>query len=55
MAHSFIAYIDESGDEGFSFAANPGQGSSHWFVISAAMIPTAMDIPDQWLHELFPK
>jgi hypothetical protein len=30
---SFVAYIDESGDEGFKF----GAGSSEWFVISAAV------------------
>ncbi len=30
---SFIAYIDESGDEGFSFP-----GSSEWFVLSAVVL-----------------
>ncbi|MCX6841973.1 MAG: DUF3800 domain-containing protein [candidate division WOR-3 bacterium] len=30
---SFVAYIDEAGDEGFKF----GAGSSEWFVISAAV------------------
>ncbi|MCX6841128.1 MAG: DUF3800 domain-containing protein [candidate division WOR-3 bacterium] len=30
---TFVAYIDESGDEGFKF----GAGSSEWFVISAAV------------------
>ena len=34
MASSFIAYVDESGDEGFSFAA----GSSEWFVLSALLL-----------------
>ena len=34
MKSSFIAYVDESGDEGFVF--NPdGSGSSRWFVLSA--------------------
>ncbi len=36
MASSFIAYIDESGDEGFTFHEN-GTGSSRWFVLSAAV------------------
>jgi len=39
MAHSFVAYIDESGDEGFSFRPEPGKGSSEWLVISAVMGP----------------
>lgn len=46
MAHSFVAYIDESGDEGFSFRPEPGFGSSEWFVISAVMIPTTRDIAE---------
>lgn len=33
---SYTAYIDESGDEGFTFLPNE-QGSSRWFVISAAV------------------
>jgi len=38
--HSFIAYIDESGDEGFVFDKNDGKknGSSHWFVLSALLV-----------------
>lgn len=44
MAHSFVAYIDESGDEGFKFRAEPGRGSSEWFVLSALMIPQVQDI-----------
>lgn len=31
---TFVAYIDESGDEGFKF----GQGSSNWFVLSAVIL-----------------
>jgi Protein of unknown function (DUF3800) len=43
MKPSFIAYIDESGDEGFVF--NPdGSGSSRWFVLSAAVIRQANDL-----------
>jgi len=36
MPSSFIAYIDESGDEGFTFL-DDGRGSSRWFVLSAAV------------------
>ena len=40
---SFIAYIDESGDEGFVFNAD-GSGSSRWFVLSAVVIRQANDL-----------
>lgn len=33
---SFVAYIDESGDEGFVFKPD-GSGSSRWFVLSAVV------------------
>lgn len=36
MPSSFVAYIDESGDEGFTFRAD-GSGSSRWLVLSAAV------------------
>jgi hypothetical protein len=43
MKSSFIAYVDESGDEGFVF--NPdGSGSSRWFVLSAAVIRQSNDL-----------
>ena len=43
MNSSFIAYVDESGDEGFVF--NPdGTGSSRWFVLSAAVIRQTNDL-----------
>lgn len=32
MKSNFIAYVDESGDEGFVFNAD-GAGSSRWFVL----------------------
>lgn len=36
--HSFVVFIDESGDEGFSFPTEERpNGSSQWFVISAAI------------------
>jgi len=43
MNPSFIAYVDESGDEGFVFNAD-GSGSSRWFVLSAAVIRRTNDL-----------
>jgi hypothetical protein len=44
MGHRFVAYIDESGDEGFHFPEHkPESGSSKWFVISAVITPVARD------------
>lgn len=40
MSATFVVYIDESGDEGFSF----GKGSSDWFVLSAAITRKATDL-----------
>ena len=39
MTHSFEAYIDESGCEGFKFRPQPQPGSPEWFVLSAVIIP----------------
>lgn len=39
--HSYIAYIDESGDEGFRLGVG---GSSEWFVLSAVVIPSATEL-----------
>jgi hypothetical protein len=39
---SFIAYLDEAGDEGFVFNGD-GSGSSRWFVLSAAVIRKSKD------------
>jgi hypothetical protein len=38
-APSFVAYVDESGDEGFKFS----QGSSRWFVVSALVVRRTND------------
>ncbi len=38
--NSFVIYIDESGDEGFSF----GNGSSDWFVLSAVVTHRPVDL-----------
>lgn len=40
MSVTFTVYIDESGDEGFSF----GKGSSDWFVLSAVIIRKVDDL-----------
>lgn len=40
MSATFVAYIDESGDEGYSFA----RGSSDWFVLSAVVTRKASDL-----------
>jgi hypothetical protein len=37
-APSFIAYIDESGDEGFTFVADPQRSSTNWLVVSAVVV-----------------
>ena len=40
MSASFVVYVDESGDEGFSF----GHGSSEWFVLSSVVTRKAKDL-----------
>ncbi len=40
MTASFVAYIDESGDEGFQFE----KGSSEWFVLSAVIVRKMQDL-----------
>jgi hypothetical protein len=43
--HSFIAYIDESGDDGLSKFRMPGvQGSTHWFTISCCVVRRENDL-----------
>ena len=39
---TFVAYIDEAGDEGFKF----GKGSSEWFVRGAAILRRATEMPE---------
>jgi Protein of unknown function (DUF3800) len=43
MTKSFVAYIDESGCEGFKFLPNE-QGSSRWFVLSALVVRKENDL-----------
>lgn len=38
MTHSFHAYIDESGDDGFIFLDPPARASSQWFVLGALVL-----------------
>lgn len=40
MPQTFVVYVDESGDEGFSF----GRGSSEWFVLSAVITRRVEDL-----------
>src|SRR5579862_7338172 len=37
--HSFVAYIDEAGDEGMEF----DHGSSEWFILSGAIVAKEKD------------
>ena len=43
MTTSFVAYVDESGDEGFKFLPQE-RGSSRWFVLSALVIRKENDL-----------
>lgn len=43
MTTSFVAYVDESGCEGFKFMDNE-QGSSRWFVLSALVVRKENDL-----------
>jgi Protein of unknown function (DUF3800) len=43
-SYSHVAYIDEAGDEGFKFAVDGKKGSSEWFVLSAVIVRTEIDI-----------
>ena len=56
MAHSFIAYVDESGDDGlpgtYRTAGHQG-GSSNWLTISASMWRYSRDLEAvQWRNEI---
>lgn len=39
---TFVAYIDEAGDEGFKL----GKGSSEWFVLGAVILRRASEMPE---------
>lgn len=59
MAHSFIAYIDESGDDGLTGRfrqAGIGGGSSHWLTIGAAVWRHSRDLDAvQWAKDIAAK
>lgn len=51
MAHSFIAYIDEAGDEGLGKYRQPGihGGASHWLTLGATVWRLSRDLDAvQW-------
>lgn len=41
--YSFVAYIDESGDDGINPASQNSGGASHWFVLSALIVRRSVD------------
>jgi len=43
MGASFRVYVDESGDEGFTFLEPPRKGSPDWFVLSAVVVRVSND------------
>ncbi len=43
--HSFHAFIDESGDEGFIFKDPPERASSEWFILSATVVREKLRVP----------
>ena len=54
MASSFVAYVDEAGDEGFK---KIGHGTPEWFILSAVVTKTDLDVQtvkviDDIRHEL---
>ncbi len=58
MAHSFIAYIDESGDDGLNNFRQPGAhgGQSSWLIISAAVFRFTFDLQAvAWRNEILAK
>lgn len=55
MAHSYIAYIDESGDDGFGRYRIPGQtgGASTWLTLSATVCRMSRDLEMvEWRNEI---
>lgn len=53
--HSFVVFIDESGDEGFVFRDDPDnpddRGSSRWLVLSAVVFHAASELSEGKLIE----
>jgi len=44
MACSLVVYVDESGDQGFTFRTPSPAGSSHWFILGALVIRAKNDL-----------
>ncbi len=55
MAHSFVGYIDESGDDGIGNFRAPGAqgGQSRWLIIAALVFRTTNDLEAvRWRNEI---
>ncbi len=54
MAHSFVAYLDESGDDGISkFRSRGNEGCSQWLTISCLLARMTNDLDlVQWRDEI---
>ncbi|MDF1767651.1 DUF3800 domain-containing protein [Maricaulis sp.] len=55
MTHSYVAYIDESGDDGFKRFRKTGAngGSSHWLVLSALLFRKSQSLEAvRWRDEI---
>ncbi len=58
MPHSFLAFIDEAGDDGLANYREPGRngGASHWLVLSACIIRKANSLAAvAWRDEILRK
>jgi hypothetical protein len=58
MTHSFLAYIDEAGDDGLAKYREPGKhgGSSHWLILSACIIRKTNSLEAvSWRNEILSK
>lgn len=58
MSHSFVAYIDESGDDGIGKFRQPGAegGASVWLIISACIVRASRDLEAvAWRDEIVTK
>jgi len=58
MTHSFLAYIDEAGDDGLAKYREPGKngGASHWLILSACIIRKTNSLEAvAWRNEILEK
>jgi hypothetical protein len=50
---SYVAYIDESGDDGLArVKPRDPNGASEWFVLSALVVPADMQREAIWVHKI---